>query len=232
MITKIQSPDRHFTDMGWLKTYWLFSFSNYHDPTNVQHGRLRVFNDDIVEPQEGFGKHPHEEMEIVSIVLEGEMFHKDTMGNESVIKAGDVQRMTAGTGLYHSEVNVNDTPVHFYQIWILPDKSGLIPSYDQKSFTPEAWHNRFALLASEKGGDDVVSLNTDAGIYRAALDEDTHLAFSTDFERKLFIYVMNGEIDVNGTLCSKGDQARISGERELLINSLATSELVLVDVPS
>ncbi len=139
MINILKSSDRHFSDMGWLKTYWLFSFSNYYDSKNISHGMLRVFNDDIVKAQTGFDTHPHEEMEIVSIVLDGEMEHKDTMGNEMVIRKNDVQRMTAGTGLYHSEKNMSDHPVHFYQIWINPDKKGLTPSYDQKTYSPDLW---------------------------------------------------------------------------------------------
>mgnify|MGYP001812022466 FL=1 len=126
--TIIPANQRHFTNMGWLQTYWLFSFSNYYDPANMGHGKLRVFNDDVVRPKTGFPTHPHEEMEIITIVLKGEISHKDSMGNGGVIRAGEVQRMSAGTGLTHSEYNEADLDLHFFQIWILPDESGLPPS--------------------------------------------------------------------------------------------------------
>src|SRR5210317_1860784 len=142
MIEIIKADERHFSDFGWLKTYWLFSFSNYFDPHNIQFGALRVFNDDVVEPGTGFPTHPHEEMEIVTVVLDGEITHEDSMGNKSVIRKGDVQRMSAGTGLTHSEFNLADKPVHFYQIWILPDQRGLSPSYDQKRFDTGLVKNR------------------------------------------------------------------------------------------
>ena len=134
MIEIIKADRRHFSDFGWLKTYWLFSFSGYFDPQNIQFGALRVFNDDVVDPGTGFPTHPHEEMEIVTIVLEGEMTHADSMGNKAKIEAGDVQRMSAGAGLAHSEFNLAEKPVHFYQIWMFPDKAGLTPSYDQRHY--------------------------------------------------------------------------------------------------
>lgn len=129
MIKIIPKGKRHFSDFGWLKTYWLFSFSDYFDPDNTRFGALRVFNDDIVAPGTGFPTHPHREMEIITIVLEGEITHKDSMGNKMVIRAGDVQRMSAGTGIIHSEFNLGDEPVHFYQIWIYPDEAELQPGY-------------------------------------------------------------------------------------------------------
>jgi len=130
MIHVIRADERHFTDFGWLKTYWLFSFSEYYDPTNIQFGALRVFNDDVVAPHTGFGTHPHEEMEIITIVLDGEVTHEDSLGTKAVMRAGDVQRMSAGTGIQHSEFNLGEAPVHFYQFWLYPDICGLAPSYD------------------------------------------------------------------------------------------------------
>jgi hypothetical protein len=232
MINIIKSKNRHFSDMGWLKTYWLFSFSNYHDPRNISHGMLRVFNDDIVEAHKGFDTHPHEEMEIVSIVLDGEMVHKDTMGNETVIRKNDVQRMTAGTGLYHSEQNMSDHPVHFFQIWINPDKKGLKPSYDQKNYIPDVWKNKLTLLASDKSDKGVVTLNTDASLYRTKLDKGKDVEFKIGNKRKPFIYVINGTIEINGIRLNKTDQARISGETSLRIMAIEVAELLLVDVPA
>ena len=162
----IKANQRHFSDFGWLQTHWLFSFANYFDPRNIQFGALRVFNDDLVAPGTGFPTHPHEEMEIVTIVLDGEMTHADSMGNNAVIRTGDVQRMSAGTGLTHSEFNLASQPVHFYQIWIFPDEAGLRPTYDQKSFHPDAWRNRLLPLASGQHLPGTVSFHTDATIYR------------------------------------------------------------------
>ena len=157
MIQVIRADERHFTDFDWLKTYWLFSFSEYYDPTNIQFGALRVFNDDVVAPHTGFGTHPHEEMEIITIVLDGEVTHEDSLGTKAVMRAGDVQRMSAGTGIHHSEFNLGEVPAHFYQIWIYPDTSGLPPSYDQKSFAGTVWTNRLVPVASGQGVPDVVT---------------------------------------------------------------------------
>ena len=232
MMKIIHGKKRHFTDFGWLKTYWLFSFGDYYDPENLQHGKLRVFNDDVVEPQTGFSKHPHEEMEIVSIVLSGEMTHKDTMGNTINIKAGDVQRMSAGTGLYHSEWNYGDEPVHFFQIWIYPDKRVLTPSYDQKAFNSEIWHNRLTLLASDKNENGIVSLNTDGSIYRAALTASKVVNYSPESGRKTFIYVIDGRLLINGSELEKGSQARIDNEDNLEIGAKGEADFLLIDVPS
>ncbi|MBT3177779.1 MAG: pirin family protein [Desulfobacula sp.] len=232
MINIIKSKDRHFSDMGWLKTYWLFSFSNYHDPRNISHGMLRVFNDDVVEAHAGFDTHPHEEMEIVSIILDGEMTHKDTMGNETVIRKNDVQRMTAGTGLYHSEKNLNDKPVHFYQIWVMPDKNGLDPSYDQKTYNPELWKNKLAIVASNKPDESIVKLNTDTSLYRAQLDKGKAVDYHLDDNRMPYIYVISGQIEINGEKLEKNDQARISNENKLSITAFDSSDLILIDVPA
>jgi Pirin-related protein len=218
--------------MGWLKTYWLFSFSNYHDPRNISHGMLRVFNDDVVEAHAGFDTHPHEEMEIVSIILDGEMTHKDTMGNETVIRKNDVQRMTAGTGLYHSEKNLNDKPVHFYQIWVMPDKNGLDPSYDQKTYNPELWKNKLAIVASNKPDESIVKLNTDTSLYRAQLDKGKAVDYHLDDNRMPYIYVISGQIEINGEKLEKNDQARISNENKLSITAFDSSDLILIDVPA
>lgn len=232
MIHIIKASKRHFSDMGWLKTFWLFSFSSYHDPGNISHGSLRVFNDDIVMPQSGFDTHPHEEMEIVSIVLSGEMIHRDTMENEAIIRANDVQRMTAGTGLYHSEKNTSDAPVHFYQIWIHPDKKGLAPSYDQKTFQPERWQDKLILLASADAGKEAVRLNTDAFFYRAELKKGKTIDHELNKGRKPFLYVINGTLTMNGHHLTGGDQARISEERMVHVTAVDNAGFLLIDVPA
>ena len=179
MIKIIDSDRRHFSDFGWLKTYWLFSFSSYYDPENIQFGALLVLNYDVVDPGTGFPTHPHEEMEIITVVLEGEITHEDSMGNKSVIRRGDVQRMSAGTGLTHSEFNLANEPVHFYQIWILPGEGGLSPSYDQKRFDPASWKNALYPVASGQGLPETVTFHTNATIYLADLDGAKDIQFKT-----------------------------------------------------
>ena len=232
MLHIIQKKDRHFTDFGWLKTYWLFSFSRYYDPDNIQFGALRVFNDDVVEPGTGFPTHPHNEMEIITIVLEGEITHEDSMGNQAVIKAGDVQRMSAGTGLTHSEFNLADSPVHFYQIWIFPDQKGLKPTYDQKTFVADNWKNKLFPVASGQGIEDVVTFHTDATIYRSDLERDNELTFNSNDCRRIFIYLTEGELVVNDGVLNAKDQARIDLIDKVQIKAKEDSSLILIDVPS
>lgn len=228
MIEIINADKRHFTDYGWLKTYWLFSFGLYYDPQNIRHGKLRVFNDDVVKPQSGFQKHPHEEMEIVSIVLSGEMTHKDTMGNTTTIRAGDVQRMSAGTGLFHSEWNNGAEPVKFFQIWLEPTVTGIPPSYDQKKFSPEAWQDKLLPIASGQKG-EAVFMHTDATIYRSEFSAGKSVKFVSDAARKLFLYVLKGELKVNDNLLESRDQARISDTAEISIAAEQQADFILID---
>ena len=232
MIDIIKAKDRHFNDFQWLQTYWLFSFSSYFDPHNIQFGALRVFNDDIVQPGTGFPTHPHEEMEIITIVLSGEMTHEDSMGNKAVIKAGDVQRMSAGTGLTHSEFNLAKDPVNFYQIWIFPDESGLDPTYDQKTFSPSQWKNKLLPVASGQAIPKTVTFHTDATIYRCDLDNDQSVAFGTATGRRIFIYLTSGELAVDDQKIAQKDQARIDADDPLQIKALSNAEFILIDLPS
>jgi hypothetical protein len=232
MIQIIPAKTRHFNDFGWLKTYWLFSFSDYYDPENIQFGALRVFNDDVVEGGTGFPAHPHNEMEIITIVLDGEITHEDSMGNRAVIRAGDVQRMSAGTGLTHSELNGSNKPVHFYQIWIHPDTKGIEPSYDQRSFSPSSWKNRLLAVASGQGLPDVVTFNPDATIYRTGLNKGQNIDFKIGDARKIFVYMAYGDLDINGTRLGTNDQARIDSEKELLLSAHDDTDLILIDVPA
>src|SRR6185369_16427321 len=231
MIQTIKADERHFSDFGWLKTYWLFSFDNYYDPANMQSGSLRVFNDDIVAAQSGFPTHPHREMEINTTVLQGEVTHKDSMGNHTVIRAGEVQRMSAGTGITHSEYNLGDEPVHLYQIWILPGERRLQPSYDQKHFAAEARRNQLLPVASGQGLNGTVTMNTDATIYMA--DFEAHHA--TDYElpegRGAFIYVTGGELQINDARLAAKEQARIKGEQRLHLAADDKASFILIDVP-
>ncbi len=231
-IDIIRADGRHFKDFGWLKTYWLFSFASYYDPHNIQFGALRVFNDDVVAPGTGFLTHPHEEMEIITIVLDGEMTHRDNMGNQAVIRAGDVQRMSAGTGLTHSEYNLADRPVHFYQVWILPDVHKLEPSYDQRTFSADEWHNHLLPVASGQGFDNVVTFNTDATIYRGQMDAGTKISFACNAGRRVFVYLTQGEMRVDGLTLYREDQARVDTEGPLVLEANSDVEFLLIDVPS
>ncbi|HUT30948.1 MAG TPA: pirin family protein [Sedimentisphaerales bacterium] len=232
MVRIIRANERHFSDFGWLQTYWLFSFSDYYDPNNIQFGGLRVFNDDVVQPGTGFPTHPHQEMEIVTIVLEGEITHADSMGNKAVIKAGDVQRMSAGTGLTHSEFNLADAPVHFYQIWIYPDEKGLRPTYDQRHFNPASWKNKLLPVASGQGIGEAVTFHTDATIYRGDLGKGAEVRFETSDDRRIFVYVTDGQLQVNKEPLKSKDQARIDPEGSIHLKALSDAQVILMDVPS
>ena len=213
--TIIPANKRHFSDRGWLQTYWLFSFSNYYDPANMGHGKLRVFNDDVVKSGTGFPTHPHDEMEIITIVLKGKITHKDSMGNGGMIRAGEVQRMSAGTGLTHSEYNEADRDLHFYQIWILPDQRGLAPSYEQKKFDSADFKNVLFPVASGQERAGAVSFHTDATIYRSQLDAGRRLDYPTPGNRKLFVYLTSGSLLVNGEKLGEKDQARLDTVEKL-----------------
>jgi hypothetical protein len=232
MIRIIKADDRHFSDFGWLRTYWLFSFSSYYDPENMNFGALRVFNDDVVEPGTGFPTHPHEEMEIITIVLDGEMTHEDSMGNKAVIKAGDVQRMSAGTGLTHSEFNLATKPVHFYQIWIFPDTRGLRPTYDQRPFSSETFRNRLVPVASGQGIPGTVTFHTDATIYRSELGAGRSVEHKSCSLRRVFVYLTGGDMDINGKKIREKEQARIDEVDDIRIKAHRESGFVLIDVPS
>jgi quercetin 2,3-dioxygenase len=232
MIQIVRANERHFSDYGWLKTYWLFSFAEYYDPNNIQFGALRVFNDDVIESKSGFPTHPHSEMEIITIVLEGEITHRDSMGNKTVIRAGDVQRMSAGTGLTHSEFNLADTPVHLYQIWIYPDEKALEPSYDQKTFRREAWENRLLPVASGQGLTDIVTFHTDATIFRSHLDSGKSIDYPMLESRRVLIYITTGDLQLNDQRLKAKDQARIDLVDRLLLKANDPTDLILIDVPS
>jgi quercetin 2,3-dioxygenase len=232
MIKTIRANERYFSDFGWLKTYWLFSFDHYHDPANMQFGSLRVFNDDVVAANNGFPTHPHREMEIITTVLAGEVTHEDSMGNRTVIKAGEVQRMSAGTGITHSEYNRGETPVHLYQIWILPDERRRKPSYDQRSFSAEERKNRLLPVASGQTSAGAVTLNTDATIYMADFDAGHSVQFPVKESRGVFIYVTSGDLGINGERLNTKDQARITDVDTLTLEAYDNTSFILIDVPA
>ncbi|PSR52933.1 pirin family protein [Adhaeribacter arboris] len=231
MVKIINAEDRHFSTAGWLKSHFLFSFADYYDPNNMNYGPLRVFNDDYVAPHSGFPQHPHSEMEIITIVLAGEVTHEDSMGNKTVIKAGDVQRMTAGTGITHSETNNADKELHLLQLWFLPNKPGLNPSYEQKHIDfADSKNELVPLVTGQKVLEDVVFMNSNSTVYYAHLKKDKEIDFKTFDIRKTLIYVLEGELFANGMQATTNDQLRIDHESAVLIRASQDSSFILIDV--
>lgn len=231
MITLRKSSDRGQADHGWLHSQHSFSFADYYDPQEMGWGPLRVINEDRVEPGQGFGTHGHRDMEIISYVLSGELQHKDSMGNGTVIRRGDVQRMTAGTGVQHSEFNPSPrTPVHFLQIWIEPAASGMAPSYEQKYFAPEDKLGQLRLLASQDGRDGSVTVHRDADLYVSLLAPGEQVTHSLADDRKAYLHLVRGAVRVNGVQLETGDGAKIEAEQKLLIAADADSEMLLFDL--
>jgi len=232
MIRIIPSADRYHYRNEWLSTYWHFSFDHYYDPENVNFGPLRVFNDDVVQPASGFPMHGHREMEILTYVLEGQLEHRDSTGGHGLIGAGEVQRMSAGTGIRHSEKNPSaGAPVHLLQMWIEPAQRGLAPSYEQRAFTPAERTGRLLPVASGQGIDGAMRIHQDATLYVSRLEEGTHATHALGASRKGYLFVVNGQLDVNGRQLSQGDQARIENEAELRLQAPETAEFVLIDLP-
>jgi len=212
-----------------LKTYWLFSFGDHQDPDNVDFGNLRVFNHDLIGAGGEFPTHPHREMEIVTLVLEGEITHADSMGNtREVIRSNEVQRMSSGTGVRHSEANASDEQLVLFQVWFYPSERDLEPSYDRMSFDPAAWKNRLHVLVGD--GDDTVSIHSDCRIMRCDLDDQRRLNYSTAKNRGTFIYLFEGSLVVNGVSVSTLDQVRATEDDSLEISAQEDSRFVLIDV--
>ena len=231
MITIRRSKERGHFDFGWLNTYHTFSFGEYYDPRNMGFRSLRVINEDFVHPGRGFPTHGHRDMEIITYVLEGGLAHKDSMGNGSIIRPGDVQRMSAGTGVMHSEANPSETEsVHLLQIWILPDKMNVAPSYAEKKFDDEEKRGRLRLVASPDGSDGSISMHQDARLYAALLDAEEQVAHELEADRHAWVQVARGAIEINGQALKQGDGAAISGERELKITGTESSEILLFDL--
>jgi redox-sensitive bicupin YhaK (pirin superfamily) len=234
MLALITAAQRHHASPAtWLSSYFLFSFADYFDKTNMQFGPLRVFNDDTVAPQNGFPQHPHSEMEIVTLVLEGEVTHEDTLGNRTTIQAGEVQRMTAGTGMAHSEMNRQDNQLHMYQLWFVPSQRGLAPSYERKDlgFLSSKKNELVPLVTGQKVLEDVLYLNSNSTIYWARLDTDKQVVFKTFALRLTFIYVKQGSLLVNGIALAPNDQARITAEEVVEITATKDAEFILIDLP-
>ena len=231
MITIRKSRERGHFDHGWLNTYHTFSFDQYYDPRYMGFRSLRVINEDFVAPGRGFPTHGHRDMEIITYILEGALKHEDSMGNGSVIRPGDVQRMTAGTGVRHSEKNASDGErVHLLQIWILPDAENLTPGYEQKAFSEEERREQLRLIASNDGRDDSVRLNQDVSLFASILDADQEVERVMDPSRYAWIQVARGSISVNGEKAEQGDGVVVVAEPVLKIQAHEPAEFLLFDL--
>lgn len=233
MIQIRKANERGHADHGWLDTYHTFSFAGYYDPQQVGFRCLRVMNEDRVAPGQGFGTHAHDNMEIVTYVLSGALEHKDSMGNGEVLRPGEFQRISAGTGITHSEFNPSDRePVHLYQIWLRPNVQDVAPSYEQKAFSEEEKHGRLRVVASPGGEDDgSLYIQQDARVYLATLaagDEVTHRLAE---QRYAWVQVLRGRVDLNGQTLQTSDGAAISGESQLTIRADGDAEIMLFDLP-
>ncbi len=228
-----RSDSRGQADHGWLQSRHSFSFADYHDPEHVHFGPLRVINEDRVAPGAGFGTHGHRDMEIVSYVLEGALAHKDSTGTSSVIRPGDVQRMSAGHGVQHSEFNGSKTePVHFLQIWIIPDVQGIPPSYEEKHFSPQDRRGRLCLVASPDQADGSVLLHQDARIHAGLFDAAEHTHFTVRERRQGYVHVARGALHVGGLHLEAGDGLKITDPGEVEIREGRDAEVLVFDLPT
>jgi quercetin 2,3-dioxygenase len=232
MKTSIRrSEERGRADFGWLDSRHTFSFGGYHDPEHMGLGPLRVINEDRVAPGGGFPTHPHRDMEIISYVVEGGLAHRDSTGASSVIRPGDVQRMSAGTGVRHSEYNASETkPVHFLQIWIMPERQGLKPSYEQKTFSAEEKRGKLRLVGSRYGREGSVVIHQDVDLYATLLEPGEGVSHRMAASRGAWVQVVGGEMTVNGEKLRAGDGLAVSGARELRLEASAATEALVFDM--
>jgi quercetin 2,3-dioxygenase len=227
-----RSNERGFADHGWLKSFHTFSFADYFDPEHVEFGPLRVINEDRVQAGAGFGTHSHRDMEIISYVLAGELAHKDSMGNGSIIRPGDVQRMSAGTGVQHSEFNPNrGEPVHFLQIWIQPARRGIEPSYEEKRFAPEEKRGRLRVIVSPDRTDGSLLIHQDARVYAGLFTGDEQAELQVAKGRRIYLHVARGALTANGEKLAAGDALRITDGAPLRLGEARDAEVLVFDLP-
>jgi len=231
MLTLRKSNERGYADHGWLKSFHSFSFAGYYDPKHMGFGNLRVINEDRIAPGTGFGTHGHRDMEIISYVLSGELAHKDTMGNVKGIPPGDVQRMSAGRGVQHSEFNhaPNDT-THFLQIWIEPNVTGIAPGYEQKTFAASEKRGALRLVASNDGAQGSVTIHADASLYAGLFDGAESATLAIQPTRKSYVHLVRGALNVNGQSLAVGDAALIEGESQITLNAGKDAEVLVFDL--
>ena len=231
MITLRAAAERGHANHGWLDSWHSFSFANYHDPAHVHFGPLRVINEDRVAAGGGFGAHPHRDMEIISYVIDGALAHKDSMGNVGTIVPGEVQRMSAGTGVMHSEFNHNDGTTHFLQIWIFPDRQGVAPSYEQKTFAPAEKRGRLRVVASPDGRDGSVSIHQDALMLAGLFDGDESATLALVPGRLGYVHLVRGQLQVNGRTLNAGDALKLENEPEVRLGLGRDAEVLVFDLP-
>lgn len=228
----IRANERFHLESDWLSAYWLFSFDRYYDPNNLNFGPLRVFNHDTIAGGGGFPTHPHREMEIVTYVLSGALAHKDSTGGRGLIHAGEVQCMTAGTGIAHSEFNASETQsARLLQMWVLPERSGLTPGYEQRQFTEADRAGKLLPIVSGQDALGVLKIHQDATFYVSRLNADEQVTHTLQPGRRAFLYVIEGAVTLNGETLNTGDQARLVAQETLALQAAQTSELILIDLP-
>jgi quercetin 2,3-dioxygenase len=230
MMTLRRSAERGYADHGWLKSFHSFSFANYHDPEHMGWGNLRVINEDRIAPGTGFGTHGHRDMEIVSYVLAGSLAHRDTLGNVKAIPPGDVQRMSAGTGVQHSEFNHAQGTTHFLQIWIEPNVRGIEPGYEQKTFADEQKRGKLRLVASPDGADGSVLIHADARMYAGLFDGGESARLALGSGRKGYVHLVRGELLVDEQRLSAGDAALLDDERQITLSGGKDAEVLVFDL--
>lgn len=231
MLDIIRTDERGSADHGWLQAKHTFSFADYHDPQRVRFGKLRVINEDRIAPGKGFDTHPHRDMEIVTYIISGAIKHKDSMGNGTIISAGEVQRMTAGTGVLHSEFNHSlDDELHLLQIWIFPEQNGLAPGYEQTLFSRDEKLNQLRLVGSRDGRSGSITIHQDVDLYASILEKGHTVALDDAADRRIFVQVISGSIAVNGEALSAGDGAQIRSEARIQIAAHADAELLLFNM--
>ena len=231
MISVRKSGERGVGQHGWLTSHHTFSFANYYDPRNMGFRDLRVINEDTVAAGRGFGAHQHDNMEIISIVMEGVLAHRDSTGGDGVLRRGEVQRMSAGTGVVHSEFNGSDAePVHFFQIWIMPERDGIAPGYEQKLFPEEERRGKLRLLVAPDGPDGALNIHQDARLYSAILEDGQRVEHPLAAGRGAWLQVARGSVELNGRTLEQGDGAAIEEEPALAITSKGASEVLLFDL--
>jgi len=231
MIQVRKAAERGHANHGWLNAYHTFSFASYRDPKHMGFRSLRVMNEDRVAPGQGFGTHPHDNMEIVTYVLEGALEHKDSMGNGEVLTPGEFQRMTAGTGITHSEFNPSKTePVHLYQIWLYPDRAGHVPSYEQKRFSEAEQRNRLRLVASPTAADGSLTIHQDAEIFLSQITKGQQVVHEVAPSRHAWLQVLRGSVSLNGHELQTSDGAAVSDETSLTIQATTDAEIMLFDL--
>jgi len=232
MVEFRRSQERGYADHGWLKSFHSFSFAGYHEPAHIGFGPLRVINEDRIEPGTGFGTHGHRDMEILSYVLDGELAHRDNIGNGSVIRPGDVQRMSAGTGVMHSEFNHSkDGQTHFLQIWIEPAQRGIAPGYEQTHFAVAARRGRLALVASGDSAEGSVRIHQDARLFAGLFDADERASLAVERGRRVYVHLARGRLSVNGHVLETGDAAKFAGETAIEFPDGANAEVLVFDLP-